>query len=102
MWRAVRVQEALALAEADLDPRRAALLGRQGKGGRRREVGMDAWLGGAAAWLDVRLTCPSGRFSAPSTVRPAADTGQVPPPAPTCAGRHSRPVSGGASHRTSS
>ena len=44
LWRAgLRVQEALALAEADLDQRRGALLVRRGKGGRRREVGMDAW-----------------------------------------------------------
>jgi integrase len=43
LWRAgLRVQEALALGERDLDPRRGSLLVRQGKGGRRREVGMDA------------------------------------------------------------
>jgi integrase len=46
LWRAgLRIHEALALAEADLDPRRGSLLVRRGKGGRRREVGMDdcAW-----------------------------------------------------------
>ena len=44
LWRAgLRIGEALALAEADLDPRRGALLVRRGKGGRRREVGMDDW-----------------------------------------------------------
>jgi site-specific recombinase XerD len=46
LWRAgLRVQEALALAlaEADLDQRRGSLLVRRGKGGRRREVGMDDW-----------------------------------------------------------
>jgi site-specific recombinase XerD len=44
LWRAgLRVQEALALIEADLDERRGALLVRHGKGGRRREIGMDAW-----------------------------------------------------------
>ena len=43
LWRAgLRIQEALALSEADLDQRRGALLVRRGKGGRRREVGMDA------------------------------------------------------------
>jgi integrase len=42
LWRAgLRVQEALALTEADLDQRRGSLLVRRGKGGRRREVGMD-------------------------------------------------------------
>jgi site-specific recombinase XerD len=44
LWRGgLRVQEALALGERDLDPRRGALLVRHGKGGRRREIGMDAW-----------------------------------------------------------
>src|SRR3954453_8850309 len=44
LWRAgLRIQEALALTEADLDHRRGAVLVRRGKGGRRREVGMDAW-----------------------------------------------------------
>jgi integrase/recombinase XerD len=44
LWRAgLRIQEVLALAEGDLDQRRGALLVRRGKGGRRREVGMDAW-----------------------------------------------------------
>jgi site-specific recombinase XerD len=43
LWRAgLRVHEAFALAEADLDQRRGAVLVRHGKGGRRREVGMDA------------------------------------------------------------
>jgi site-specific recombinase XerD len=42
LWRAgLRIQEALALAELDLDPRRGSLLIRNGKGGRRRELGMD-------------------------------------------------------------
>ena len=42
LWRAgLRIQEALNLAEADLDHRRGALLVRNGKGGRRREVGME-------------------------------------------------------------
>jgi integrase len=40
LWRAgLRLQEALALAEADLDLRRGGLPVRRGKGGRRREVG---------------------------------------------------------------
>ena len=44
LWRSgLRIQEALALAEGDLDQRRGSLLVRPGKGGRRREVGMDAW-----------------------------------------------------------
>jgi integrase len=39
----LRINEALALSEGDLDPGRGSLLVRRGKGGRRREVGMDAW-----------------------------------------------------------
>ena len=51
LWRAgLRVHEALALTEHDLDARRGSILVRHGKGGRRREVGMDEW-----AWEQLRL-----------------------------------------------
>ena len=64
LWRAgLRIQEALALAEADLDPRRGAVLVRRGKGGRRREVGMDDWAWEQLQpWLSVRveLHLPAG------------------------------------------
>jgi integrase/recombinase XerD len=55
----VRIHEALALAEVDLDQRRGAVLVRRGKGGRRREVGMDAW-GWAELqpWLQTRVGLP--------------------------------------------
>jgi site-specific recombinase XerD len=44
LWRAgLRINEALTLAETDLEPRRAAILVRHGKGGKQREVGMDDW-----------------------------------------------------------
>jgi integrase len=44
LWRAgLRISEGLCLAERDLDPARGALLVRNGKGGKRREVGMDEW-----------------------------------------------------------
>jgi site-specific recombinase XerD len=44
LWRGgLRIQEALALDERDLDHRRGSLLVRNGKGGRRREIGMHAW-----------------------------------------------------------
>ena len=55
LWRGgLRIQEALALGERDLDPRRGSLLVRNGKGGRRREIGMDAWGVGAAATVAGR------------------------------------------------
>jgi len=62
LWRAgLRIQEALALAESDLDQRRGALLVRRGKGGRRREVGMDAWgWEELEPWLELRLQLPVG------------------------------------------
>jgi site-specific recombinase XerC len=50
LWRAgLRIGEALDLAETDLDASRGAVLVRRGKGGRRREVGMDGSLGMVAA-----------------------------------------------------
>src|SRR5215212_9126618 len=62
LWRAgLRICEALALAEADLDPRRGSLLVRRGKGGRRREVGMDDWAWEQLEpWLQARVELPVG------------------------------------------
>ncbi len=41
-WRAgLRISEALAVRESDLDGARGAVLVRRGKGGKRREIGMD-------------------------------------------------------------
>jgi site-specific recombinase XerD len=62
LWRAgLRIQEALSLAEADLDHRRGALLVRRGKGGRRREVGMDHWgWDELHPWLERRGELPVG------------------------------------------
>jgi site-specific recombinase XerD len=62
LWRAgLRICEALALAEADLDPRRGSQLVRRGKGGRRREVGMNdsAWEQ-LEPWLQTRVELPIG------------------------------------------
>ena len=62
LWRAgLRIHEALALTEGDLDQRRGSLLIRRGKGGRRREVGMDAWgWEELRPWLDLRPELPVG------------------------------------------
>src|SRR3954452_19514648 len=62
LWRGgLRVAEALALGERDLDPRRGSRPGRNGKGGRRREIGMDAWgWEQLSPWLAARLELPVG------------------------------------------
>jgi integrase len=62
LWRSgLRIQEALALTEGDLDYRRGSLLVRRGKGRRRREVGMDAWgWEQLQPWLELRREFPIG------------------------------------------
>jgi site-specific recombinase XerD len=62
LWRAgLRIQEALDLTELDLDPRRGSVLVRHGKGGHRREVGMDDWgFEQLGCWLKVRQAVPVG------------------------------------------
>jgi site-specific recombinase XerC len=62
LWRAgLRISEALDLAETDLDASRGAVLVRRGKGGRRREVGMDRWAWSQLeSWLAVRCRLPVG------------------------------------------
>ena len=58
LWRAgLRISEALALIESDLDLHRGAILIRSGKGGKRREVGMDRWAWEQLIpWLQLRAT----------------------------------------------
>lgn len=72
LWRAgVRISEALALAESDLDRSRGSVLVRHGKGGKRRQVGMHRW-----AWDRSTRGCapacrfPSARCCASSTPHP--------------------------------
>jgi site-specific recombinase XerD len=62
LWRGgLRIHESLALAEHDLDPRRGSLLVRDGKGGKRREVGMDEWgWEQLRPWLSARPELPVG------------------------------------------
>jgi site-specific recombinase XerD len=62
LWRAgLRINEALALRVADLDRGRWSLLVRHGKGGRRREVGMDDWgWQELEPWLIERIALPIG------------------------------------------
>jgi site-specific recombinase XerD len=81
LWRAgLRISEALALSETDLDPERGAILVRRGKGGKRREVGMDRWAWDQLQpWLTVRAGLPVGALlcvlRGPTRGRPCAPAG---------------------------
>jgi site-specific recombinase XerD len=61
-WRAgLRISEALDLREVDLEAGRGALLVREGKGGRRREIGVDDWgWERLRPWLERRSAMPIG------------------------------------------
>jgi integrase len=79
LWRAgLRISEALALTESDLEVARGSVLVRRGKGGRRREVGMDEW-----AWdqlrpgLETRVSFPVGPLFCVINGPPAAGPGQA-------------------------
>ena len=62
LWRAgLRIDEALHLAEADLDSTRGSLLVRHGKGDKRREAGMDDWgWEHLRLWMSRRVELPIG------------------------------------------
>jgi site-specific recombinase XerD len=62
LWRGgLRISEALALRETDIDERRGSLLIRHGKGDKRRESGMDDWgFQQLAAWQTHRVSLPVG------------------------------------------
>jgi site-specific recombinase XerD len=64
LWRAgLRINEALSLAETDLEPGRGSILVRHGKGGKRREVGMDEWAWEHVdPWRRSRVEMPVGPF----------------------------------------
>ena len=62
LWRAgLRITEALALTESDLDPKTGSVLVRAGKGGKRRIVGMDDWAWEhIRRWTEHRIQLPIG------------------------------------------
>ena len=62
LWRAgLRISEALDLAETDLDRASGGILVRRGKGGKRRQVGMDSWAWEQLTpWLEARAELPAG------------------------------------------
>src|SRR5436853_1105698 len=81
LWRAgLRISEALALQENDLDRTRGAVLVRRGKGGKRREVGMDRWAWEQLEpWLSIRDRLPVGALfcvlRGPTRGRPCSPSG---------------------------
>ena len=80
LWRAgLRISEALALTESDLEVTRGSVLVRRGKGGRRREVGMDEWAWDQLRpWLEARILFPVGPLfcviNGPTCGRPWSST----------------------------
>jgi integrase len=57
----LRISEALALTESDLDSKKGSVLVRSGKGGKRRMVGMDDWAWEhVARWTEHRIELPIG------------------------------------------
>jgi integrase len=104
LWRAgLRISEALDLREGDLDPARGALLVRRGKGGRRREVGMDEWgWEHLRPWLEHRVSCRSELCSASSAGPLEAGHGPIPRFGRSFASSRRRRRSGAGSPRTSS
>ena len=60
LWRGgLRISEALALDETDIDPARESVLVRHGKGDKRREAGMDPFgFAQLAAWQAHRVLLP--------------------------------------------
>jgi len=97
LWRAgLRVSEALALTESDLDPDRGAILVRHGKGNKRREVGMDRWgWRQLDPWLTLRAMLPVGTlFLRAARPDPRATLGSCRGslPAPSCRWQSRRTV----------
>ena len=102
LWRGgLRVAEALALGERDLDRRRGSLLVRNGKGGRRREIGTDLWgWEQLRPWLAAPRELPVGPLFC--VIDGPRGPGRAPTRASNSAGSPPKRVSGAASRRTSS
>jgi integrase len=103
LWRAgLRIGEALALAESDLEPAQGSILVRRGKGGRRRVVGMDDW-GWAQLrpWLEFRRGLPVGPLFCVVNPPTAGAPWSSAPSAPSSASWARRPVFAVASPRIS-
>ena len=104
LWRSgLRISEALALAESDLDRRRGAILVRRGKGGKRREVGMDSWgWEQLDPWLQARERLPVGALFCVINDQAVAGRGPRTRSASSYAAQLPKPLSGAGLRRTSS
>jgi integrase len=103
LWRAgLRISEALALQESDLDRGRGGVLVRRGKGGKRREVGMDRWAWEQLGpWLEIRRELPIGALLCVIHGPTAARRGRPRRRAGSCITPLLALASGGGSRRTS-
>ena len=104
LWRAgLRISKALALAENDLSAATGGVLVRHGKGGKRRQAGMDRWASDQIQpWLDHRLTLPVGALLCVIDGPTAGRRGRRRPSARPCGASPRSPACGAASRRTSS
>ena len=102
LWRAgLRISEALALTESDLEINRGSVLIRRGKGGRRREVGMDEWAWDQLRpWLEARVSFPVGPLFCVINGPTLDGRGQTPRCELRFDARRPRPAYGGASLHT--
>jgi site-specific recombinase XerD len=98
LWRAgLRISEALALSESDLDPIRGAILIRHGKVGKRRAVGMDRWASERLGpWLQLRAAFPVGALFC---VLRGRSRGHAWAPAGVCAQLHAAAARAGVRRR---
>ena len=104
LWRAgLRIGEALALQESDLDADRGAVLVRRGKGGKRREWTWTAGRGQSSPpGPKSDTSCQPARSCASSTAQPPGATGKHPQHASSCTMPLLQQVSADASRPTNS
>jgi hypothetical protein len=89
------------MMESDLEVTRGSVLVRRGKGGRRREVGMDEWAWDQLLpWLEARLSFPVGPLFCVINGPTLDGRGQTPRCELRFDARRPRPAYGGASLHT--